>query len=101
MWIETKDSSIIDANTFMKIEVKHHNEAKVSPRAKLRHFVEVNMDIMSPEKQGKNRDRVDKYEIRVWMANGSDDPYILFEGTKNECESEYTKLKSKLLNQVS
>ena len=36
------------------------------------------------------------YEIRAWSANDSKDPYILFRGGKNDCDSKFTEFKSKL-----
>ncbi len=84
----------------MKIEVKRQKDAKVSPTTQRKRInLKMDTDNMTPEEKEKFNKTFemlrteDEYEIRAWRASGGEDPYILFQGTKEACETEYAKLK--------
>ena len=103
MWVETIDGVSINTDTLEKIEVAPQNSVKVSPKDKVITIEKVTED-MTPEEKEKRAEEFkkiqeslglseDKYEIRAWSVQGNEEPYILFRGTKNDCEAALTKLK--------
>ena len=95
MWVETIDGIRIDTDTLDKLEVAHQNAVKSHPSVPVIR-IDVGKD-KTPEEKKKLAEEFEKlteylglsedeYEIRAWKEE-LDEPFILFRGTKENCEN--------------
>ena len=120
MWIETIEGFIINSDTLEKIEIKYPNIEESPPRAgpiritlkekdiSAEEFEELRKEMEAlgipkvseePENREEPEDKEESEvicEIHAWSAREKEDPYILFRGEKEDCESEFSDLKQKL-----